>query len=125
MRIAFISDYQNNVTMMPEIARLNTPQPRETPDRRVFDIIIVDVTTANTKTLGTIKSLIAEFPYTKIIITCSHLDSDSAQLLINSGVSGIMSRHELTDSFLHFIRSIYDGRIVISPMFMQAFISTA
>lgn len=104
----------------------NQPQQFiDTMSSMSFDIIIMDYEVADASTLQTIHRINQKLPYIKIIVVCKQVDHHHAFLLFNHGVVGILSRGDLPHNFAHFARSVYDGRIVISPTFFHTLIGSA
>lgn len=122
MRIALMADSETNLYLTSVlfgaestlIYRFNHPQQLE-DDPRVYDIIIVDTTIQSLDVMSAIKSLLITSSQSKVIAICTEPNIEQARNLIRMGVTGVLLRNELTNSFTYLAQTVYAGRIVISP----------
>jgi len=130
IRIALILNTNNNLqfaSIFSPFDKIITSQfnhPQQF-DETIYspDIIVVDTDIAETSALGIIKMLIEKSPHAKIIAICTQPDVDQARALIKIGVTGIFLSNELTCGFAHVAKTIYMGRIVISPQILKQMIA--
>ena len=126
IHIALIADSENNVYLTSPLHasefvisdRFNHPQQFE-ERANPHHIIVIDTEIAGMDVLSAIKMLISKSIQAKIIVICTKPDVHQAREWIQVGVTGIILRHEISSNFIYFVRTVYAGHIVISPVILK------
>ncbi|WP_110598303.1 MULTISPECIES: response regulator [Salinicola] len=83
------------------------------------DIAMIDIRMPGIGGLETILKLLKTQPDTRIIVLTGHVEESTAQRLIDSGVTGFISKGTELDLMIEAVRRVAEGKRFISPDIAQ------
>ena len=79
------------------------------------DVVLMDINMPNTNGVQATKTLVKEFPNTKVIILSIHDDESYVTHALQTGAQGYLLKEMDTDSLIEAIKVVYDGGSYLHP----------